>query len=64
MPAIIPVFEPITAIAVLLLLHVPPGVESVRGMVAPGQTEEAPEIVPTGSILPPTDNPLLPVSDE
>ena len=44
-PAVrIPVAEPIVAIAVLLLLHVPPEVASLRLEVNPEQTTESPVI--------------------
>lgn len=43
-PVIIPVEAPIVAIAVLLLLHVPPPA-AVNGLVAPTHTPVAPLIV-------------------
>ena len=44
MPDTVPVPEPTVAIAILLLLHVPPAIASVRSVVAPAQTFVAPLI--------------------
>jgi hypothetical protein len=44
MPRAMPVAEPIDAIAVLLLVHVPPGVPELRGVVAPIHTPAEPVI--------------------
>ncbi len=46
-PETIPLREPMVAIAVLVLIQVPPEVLLVRVMVAPGATDEGPEIEPT-----------------
>jgi hypothetical protein len=43
-PKTVPVAEPIVAIEVLLLLHVPPVTASVKVDVAPAQTSVVPEI--------------------
>ena len=43
-PVTIPVEEPTVAIAVLLLLHVPPVVESISALVEPAQTLAVPLI--------------------
>jgi hypothetical protein len=46
-PAVTPVTMPVVltvALAVLLLLHTPPVLASVRVMLAPGQTDVAPTI--------------------
>ena len=47
MPDTIPLIEPIVAIAVLVLNHIPPVELFVRVMVEPGATVEGPEIEPT-----------------
>jgi hypothetical protein len=43
-PVTIPVVGPTVAIVTAVLLHIPPGVGLVSGVVAPTQTEPAPEI--------------------
>jgi len=43
-----PLDEPMVATEVLLLLHVPPGADSVSGVDEPLHREESPPIVPTG----------------
>ena len=43
-PVIIPVPEPAPATVVLLLLHVPPPLRSLRSVVAPAQTLSVPSI--------------------
>ena len=50
-PETIPVAEPIAAIAVLLLLHVPPAVASVNVVVWAWHTLVAPDIACNGSTL-------------
>jgi len=45
-PDTIPEPVPIVALTVLLLAHVPPVVELVSVILAPSQTDEAPEIAP------------------
>lgn len=48
-PVTIPVAMPIVATATLLLLHMPPGVASLRVVVVPGQTILVPKIVAGGA---------------
>jgi hypothetical protein len=43
-PVVIPVVKSIVATAVLLLVHVPPTVASVKATVTPVQTPNAPDI--------------------
>ncbi len=43
-PVTIPVVDPTVATAVLLLLHVPPGVASAKAALVPTQTTLAPDI--------------------
>ena len=54
-PNTIPVEEPTVAIAVLLLLHVPPGVASANVIDCPWQTPDEP-VIEEGSGLTETGN--------
>jgi hypothetical protein len=47
-PSTVPVVEPTEATVVLLLLHVPPLVPSVRFVGDPAHTVRVPDIVPNG----------------
>ena len=51
MPVTMPVPEPIVAIRVLLLVQVPPGVESVRVMAVPTQRTVAGPVITAGKVV-------------
>lgn len=51
MPETIPLDKPTVAIAVLLLVHVPPGVELVSVAVCPVQTTDGPAIEPMAELM-------------
>ena len=51
MPVTMPVPEPIVAISVLLLVHTPPGVESVRAMAVPTQRIVAGPVIADGAAV-------------
>ena len=50
-PVTIPVEEPMVAMLVVLLLHEPPGVPSVSGVVRPEQTTAVPLIDPGAGLM-------------